>query len=98
MWRSPIYWAAGIARALIVADDLPGANTSAVRMAQGGLTARTVVRIEDIAPSLDIADVVAASTASRTMPPEEAAARVRMAITAGAGVQFVAKRVDSTLR
>jgi uncharacterized protein YgbK (DUF1537 family) len=86
------------ARALIVADDLTGANTSAARMAQGGLTARVVVGPDDLETALEQADVVAVSTGSRSLPAGEAAGRVREVAALGAGIGFVAKRVDSTLR
>ncbi|MGH8929305.1 MAG: four-carbon acid sugar kinase family protein, partial [Egibacteraceae bacterium] len=87
-----------MARAFVVADDVTGANTSAARMAMGGLSARTVVELGEIEPALRTADVVAVSTSSRGLPAVEAAARVRAVMQAGAGVRFVAKRVDSTLR
>src|SRR3712207_5328518 len=87
-----------MARAFVVADDITGANTSAARMMTGGLSARTVVELDEIEPALRTMDVVAVSTSSRDLPAAEAAARVRAAMQAAGDVPFVAKRVDSTLR
>lgn len=75
----------------VIADDLTGACDSAVQFANVGL--RTVAALSPDAH----ADVVAFSTETRNVAPEEAASRLRMVSTlARANVIF--KKIDSTLR
>ena len=82
---------------VIVADDLTGAADSAARCVQAGLTAE--IWLDRTIASTD-ADVVALSTDSRFLSPEEARQRVAdtvAALDAWAGVTWY-KKIDSTLR
>lgn len=82
---------------VIVADDLTGAADSAARCVQAGLAAE--IWLDRTIASTD-ADVVALSTDSRFLSPEEAHARVAStvaALSAWEGVTWY-KKIDSTLR
>ena len=86
-----------VPRLVIVADDLTGAADSAARCMQAGLSAEIWL---EASPKDVAVDVVALSTDSRFLLPEEAAQRVTTtlsALSAWAGVTWY-KKIDSTLR
>jgi D-threonate/D-erythronate kinase len=88
-------------RVLIVADDLTGAMDAAGPFAQSGRATWVVAEPLECDPSpLAEAEVVSLNTASRHLPPEQAAQRVtRCAKRFSAdGFDAVFKKVDSTLR
>ncbi|MUL41318.1 four-carbon acid sugar kinase family protein [Streptomonospora sp. PA3] len=78
----------------VVADDLTGANDTAVRFLRAGWS--TELRLEAAADSG--ADVVAVSTDSRALPPEQAAAAVADRVGGLRAAGHLYKKVDSTLR
>ncbi len=81
----------------IVADDLTGAADSAARCAQAGLTA---VILLEFTPQDATVDVVAISTDSRYLPPDEAHERVAAQVAALEAWREASwyKKIDSTLR
>lgn len=90
-----------MARALVIADDLTGANACAAGFARNGLRAVTVglgrrwSAITEFHPRFD---VVVVTTESRHSPPREAAEMVQTAARAGWPVELLACRIDTTLR
>ena len=84
-------------KGVIVADDLTGANASGVLLKKLGLSVSSLFRLNSA--SAHEADVLAYSTASRGLPPEEAFQRVKEAcLQLKTGGEFFNKRIDSTLR
>jgi uncharacterized protein YgbK (DUF1537 family) len=85
-------------RLVILADDLTGAADSAARCVQAGLAA--VVWLDDAATPAVTTPVLARSTDSRALPPDEAAARVRAALAQlpPMDTAIFYKKIDSTLR
>lgn len=86
-----------MARILVIADDLTGANATGARFARTGSRVVTVAP-EHVAGVLDDHDVVVANIDSRNLPADQAADLVTDVIEAGWPVGLVVKRVDSTLR
>lgn len=86
-----------MARILVVADDLTGANATGARFARAGMRTATVTP-EQVAAVADEYDVVVANLDSRHLPPEQAADLVTDVVEAVWPVDLVVKRVDSTLR
>ena len=97
--------------AVVIADDLTGANATGVLLVERGYRALSLLRADG--PVLEsasrwLADVQRAPAAfildiaSRTVPPQEAARRVRDGLEAIAShvelSPIVSKRIDSTLR
>ena len=85
----------------IIADDLTGANDTAVAFAERGLRAATALRAERIDMLRELGyDVVAYSTESRPLSPNMAGEAVlRSAIGVGAHPgQTIYKKIDSALR
>jgi D-threonate/D-erythronate kinase len=87
-----------MARVLVVADDLTGANATGARFALVGLSTASVTTSEAVEEVLDDHDVVVTSTSSRHLPADEAARRVEAAIRTAGEVALVVKRTDTTLR
>lgn len=89
-----------MARALIIADDLTGANACAAGFAREGLRAVTVGlgQPSSIAQFHPQFDVVVVTTESRHSSPGETADVVGMAARAGWPVDLLACRIDTTLR
>ncbi len=90
-----------MARCIVVADDLTGANATGVLLKKNGFDTRTLLRAAlDRAASIGDCDCLVYPTDSRAVGPEEAYARVREAlgVLSGPEVRFYAKRIDSTLR
>jgi D-threonate/D-erythronate kinase len=91
-------------RVVIVADDLTGAADSVARAVQAGLSAEIWLEISQETTNSDVVevDVIAISTDSRFLPPEEAAQSVAKTLSMltrrfGTGVAWY-KKIDSTLR
>jgi D-threonate/D-erythronate kinase len=87
-----------VARVLVVADDLTGANATGARFARVGLSTASVTTAEAVEGVLADHDVVVTSTSSRHLPADEAARRVEGAIRTAGDVALVVKRTDTTLR
>lgn len=90
-----------MAKCLVVADDLTGANATGVLLKKSGFDTQTLLRAAmDRAGELDECDCLVVPTDSRAVPPEEAYARVRDALARLRGPETLhfSKRVDSTLR
>jgi D-threonate/D-erythronate kinase len=87
-----------VARVLVVADDLTGANATGARFARVGLSTASVTTAEAVGGVLADHDVVVTSTSSRHVPADEAARRVEGAIRSAGDVALVVKRTDTTLR
>lgn len=90
-----------MARVLVVADDLTGANAAAAGFARQGLravTASAADRPDLVAEMGARFDVVVATTDSRHESPKVAATRVGRVLAAGWPVDLVCNRIDTTLR
>ncbi|ASO19277.1 uncharacterized protein YgbK (DUF1537 family) [Actinoalloteichus hoggarensis] len=83
------------ARIAIIADDLTGANDTAVQFARAGWDTELQFRQANTD-----SEVIAVTTDSRHLPPAEAARLVTDAVTRlrKAGVEHLYKKVDSTVR
>ena len=81
---------------LVLADDLTGANATAVRFAQRGM--RTLVMGGPPRSCPSAPDVLVLDLATRHLPAVQAARRVVAGASVFPDAPFVAKRVDSTLR
>lgn len=93
----------GVPKLVVIADDLTGAADSAARCVNAGLSAEVWVDsslLQADVPAPTDADVVALSTDSRFLPPNEAAQRVDVMVSrlAGWGATTWYKKIDSTLR
>ena len=85
----------------IIADDLTGANDTAVAFASRGLRTATALRAESTGKLRESGyEVIACSTESRTLPPERARAAVLRFgdVIAGPLGQIIYKKIDSALR
>ena len=87
-----------MAKVVMVADDLTGANANCSLMKKIGLTACSLLNSFNEIPS-DM-DVVAYTTNSRAIEPEEAYKRVREGLKKLKDDEVIlySKRIDSTLR
>ncbi|WP_406281481.1 four-carbon acid sugar kinase family protein [Embleya sp. NBC_00896] len=81
---------------LVLADDLTGANATAVRFARRGM--RTLVTGGPPRPCPSAPDVLVLDLATRHLPGVQAARRVVAGASVFPDAPLVAKRVDSTLR
>ncbi|WP_461000348.1 four-carbon acid sugar kinase family protein [Streptomonospora sediminis] len=79
----------------MVADDLTGANDTAVRFLRAGWSTELLLGDR---PGAGAADVVAVSTDSRAMSAEAAASAVAAQVRRHSGARHLFKKVDSTLR
>ena len=89
------------ARVLIIADDLTGALDTAGPFAQRGLATKVVAQpLHCEADSVRGAQIVAVNSASRHLPADAAAERVKQCarIFSDQAFDFVFKKIDSTLR
>lgn len=87
--------------ALVVADDLTGANATAAGLARVGVRAVTVTDADHpdvVARFAERFEAVVVSANNRHEPAETAAADVRRVLRAGWPARLVANRIDSTLR
>lgn len=84
----------------IIADDLTGASDSGVQFARKGLKTTVVFDVIQLPVSAKGADAVAIETDSRAIAPSEARERAREAAQGArlAGIPYIYKKVDSTLR
>lgn len=86
-------------RLAIVADDLTGALDTSTPFIAAGLRVAVAITLEGIAAALATgADIVAVNTASRALPPIEAASRAAAAAAALATAPIIFKKVDSRLK
>jgi D-threonate/D-erythronate kinase len=89
---------APVAKVLIVADDITGANATGGLFAEIGMRAATLWRAEDFHSLSNRFDALAVSTASRNIPAPEARRRVRGVLRRTPDMSLVVKRIDTTLR
>ena len=85
----------------ILADDLTGANDSALQFHLKGCSTQVLTNFKDISKTIEHTQVWAVSTESRNIEPEEARARAKEAaasILANLNVEHIYKKVDSTIR
>lgn len=84
----------------IIADDLTGANDTALQFFMKGAVTKILLDFSDIKGLDDDAQVWALPTESRNIPPEVAVAKVKEAIEIlkQLGVEYFYKKMDSTLR
>lgn len=90
-----------MAKVIVVADDLTGANATGVLLKKNGFDTFTVLDVADCGdPALTGCDCLVVPTESRAIDPGEAYDRVKGALEKlkGDGVMLYAKRIDSTLR
>lgn len=90
-----------MAKVIVVADDLTGANATGVLLKKNGFSTYTVLEAEHAAdPALTGCDCLVVPTESRAIDSREAYDRVRRTLSSLAedGVALYAKRIDSTLR
>ncbi|MEM0500900.1 MAG: four-carbon acid sugar kinase family protein [Ignisphaera sp.] len=85
---------------VIIADDLTGANDTAVQFSKLGYRVATVLHMEDLDEFLERYDVIAISTDSRADTPSDA---YRKLYSAGLKIRqysdiLIYKKIDSTLR
>lgn len=86
-----------MARILVIADDLTGANATGARFARSGLRVATVGP-EHAARAAEEYDVVVVDLNSRHLPAARAAALVAQVVGSVPPVPLVVKRTDTTLR
>lgn len=85
----------------IIADDLTGANDTALQFHLKGCSVQVLTNYKDIVKTHENTQVWAVSTESRNIDPDEAKARAKEATTAlinSLGVEYIYKKVDSTIR
>lgn len=90
-----------MAKCVVVADDLTGANATGVLLKKSGFDTLTLLHSSAGTAACPIeCDCLIVPTDSRSVSPQEAYDRVREALAAHSGpeVRFYAKRIDSTLR
>lgn len=90
-----------MARLVVIADDLTGANANGVQLTGKGFSAETV--LSELSPGKakeEKPDALLIPTSSRALPREEAYARVFEAVekVKDGPIELYSKRVDSTLR
>jgi uncharacterized protein YgbK (DUF1537 family) len=83
---------------LVIGDDMTGANATGALFAHRGLRTVSVAEPANLARFASEFDVLVIDLASRHLPAQEAARRVRAAVAASSGMRLVVKRVDTTLR
>lgn len=87
-----------MARVLVVADDLTGANAAGARFARLGLSTASVTTAAAVAEMSAGHEVVVTSTSSRHVSAAEASRRVGRVMEAAGDVALIVKRTDTTLR
>ncbi len=88
-----------MARIIVIADDLTGANATCSLIRKTGLSTASILSLREEAIPKDV-DALAIPTNSRAVEPQEAYRRVRAALRVlkSEGVDIYNKRTDSTLR
>ena len=90
-----------MARVLVVADDLTGANACAAGFARSGMRAVTLGRLDNwgtIAEFHPRFDAIVVTTDARHATPDEVRDLVGPAVRAGWPVELLSTRIDTTLR
>ncbi|WP_299518100.1 four-carbon acid sugar kinase family protein [uncultured Serinicoccus sp.] len=90
-----------MARVLVVADDLTGANACAAGFARAGMRAVTLGQTDPAGTVAEFHprfDVVVVTTESRHASPAEVRERVHEVVRAGWPVDLLSTRIDTTLR
>lgn len=90
-----------MAKALVIADDLTGANACAAGFARAGMRAVTLGRTDDWSAIADFHprfDTIVVTTDSRHSPAEEVSGPIDQAVRAGWPVELLSTRIDTTLR
>ncbi|WP_130011791.1 four-carbon acid sugar kinase family protein [Serinicoccus sediminis] len=90
-----------MARVLVVADDLTGANACAAGFARAGMRAVTLGQSDPAGTVAEFHprfDVVVVTTESRHAPPHQVRERVHEVVRAGWPVDLLSTRIDTTLR
>lgn len=85
----------------IIADDLTGANDTALQFQKRGASTRILLDYNVIEDNISEQGVWAASTESRNITPEEAALKVEAAVTSissSLNIEHFYKKIDSTVR
>lgn len=85
----------------IIADDLTGANDTALQFQKRGAVTRILLDYSNIVQSSDEMCVWAASTESRNVSPEDAIQKVKTAvesISTSLNIEHFYKKIDSTVR
>ncbi|MBR2069163.1 MAG: four-carbon acid sugar kinase family protein [Candidatus Gastranaerophilales bacterium] len=86
---------------IVIADDLTGANDTALQYFRNGKSSKIVIELEQDFSSSDNVDVWAISTESRNIDSETAIDRVIKAcetLSDSLGIEDFYKKIDSTLR
>ena len=82
----------------IIADDLTGANDTALQFHLKGCSVQVLTNYKDIEKTHENTQVWAVSTESRNIEPDEAKARAKEATTSlinNLGVEYIYKKVPS---
>ena len=85
----------------IIADDLTGANDTALQFKKRGAVTRILLDYNNISQTSTEMCVWASSTESRNISPEEAAKKVETAvksISTSLNIEHFYKKIDSTVR
>ena len=85
----------------IIADDLTGANDTALQFHLKGCNVQVLTNYKNIEKTHDDTQVWAVSTESRNIEPDEARERAKEATTSllnNLGVEHLYKKIDSTIR
>lgn len=84
---------------LVVADDLTGAQDTAIRFKTAGSRVQVALSVESLSRQWDASDVWALNMDTRALAPAEAAAQVRRCLGVVRGRQyFLYQKIDSTIR
>lgn len=85
----------------ILADDLTGANDTSLQFHLKGCSTQILTNFKDMPPSLAHTQVWAISTESRNIDPDEAkkaAKEATASILKNLNVEYIYKKIDSTIR
>lgn len=85
----------------IIADDLTGANDTALQFHLKGCSVQVLTNYKNIEKTYEDTQVWAVSTESRNIEPEEAKERAKEAtesLLKNLGIEYLYKKVDSTIR
>ena len=85
----------------ILADDLTGANDTALQFHLKGCSTQVLTNYKEISKTIEHTQVWAVSTESRNIEPEEARQRAKEATSAlvnNLNIEHIYKKIDSTIR